>query len=140
MSENNGSNGTVVNVESNGIFASYEEASQNKPESAKATGWKVFKVTRPDGTEVFGWGFNGGVVIDKVARADGYDVCSAESRRSPQLTPQTIANKLESMGVNLTVEQLRTLGLNALADAKEAAEKEESSKPSKPNTSKKGNK
>src|SRR5262249_39277862 len=87
------------------FYSTREEAEPNRPASAKSDSWKVFEVTRPDGTSVFLWAFTGINAVNAVARADGY---AAVSGRKTAVTKETVAAKLASF----TDEELAALGLS----------------------------
>lgn len=97
------------------LFDSYEEAAKYRPVTAKKESWKVFRVKRPDGTEVYVWGFTGIVAVDIVARADGYDAGAAT--RAPRTVSQEAVNnalhgrvaEMAKQGL-FTYEQLLAMG------------------------------
>lgn len=103
MSEQNTNSVETNGIESNGrakkvvqLFASYEEAEPCRPESAKAEAWKVFRVTRPNGEEVYVWAFTGIQAINDVGRIDGYSA-EAATRKSRVLTVETAAAKVKEL-------------------------------------------
>lgn len=113
MSEQNTSsvesNGTVESNDAAKIYTTHEEAQANRPASAKADAWKVFCVTKPNGEQVYVWGFTGINAVNTVARADGYQVEAAtrKSRGPAVITKEVVAAKLAAF----SDEDLAILGL-----------------------------
>ncbi len=105
------------------VYDNYEECEKNRPASAKKDSWKVFDVTRPDGTVAYSWGFTGINACNNVARADGYDVAAHGGRTRKPVDKGAVA--LDAYQ-HFTEDQMKNAGfpkplIEAILESRKAA-------------------
>lgn len=109
------------------VYTTYEECEKHKPQSAKADAWKVFDVTKPDGTVVYTWGFTGINAVNNVARVDGYEA-SAHGGRTRKPVDKTAV--IKDAYAHFTEAQLREVFSTPVVEAILAERKAQAEKSS----------